>query len=121
LTENTSGNVDGCSVHVIQKDTYLNTYDGETEDDGGSLIECTIDLSAMPDTAVKLVGWTPTHGATPQWQVQFDSACPLTIPGDEGFVSPKKKYYISFPSKSDAEQWRSGVLDAIHSNCRNGH
>lgn len=114
-TENTTGNVDGCSVHFIH--TVLIAIDGETTGDGPSRQECTIDLSALPDTAVKLVSWTPTPGANPQWRVQFDRVCPFYAPGGGGPLDIKLS--MTFPSKSDAEQWRSGVLDAVHSNCRN--
>ena len=119
-TETISGNVDGCSVHVIEEGTILITSHGETTGgEGASRQECTIDLSALPDTAIKLVSWTPTPGASPQWRVQFDRLCPFYVSSTADPLDMKLN--ITFPSKSDAEQWRSGVLDAVHSNCRNGH
>lgn len=118
MTENTTGNVDGCSVNVIQE---INTHNEIYDFDRSSYRqECTINLSALPDTAVKLRSWTPTLGANPQWRVQFDSVCPLYIAGDAAYVDSTAVLQITFPSKSDAEQWRSGVLDAVHSNCKNG-
>jgi hypothetical protein len=51
-TENTTGNVDGCSVNVIQEsNTHNETYDEELS----NRQECTINFSALPDTGVKLV------------------------------------------------------------------